>query len=479
MTDIETKENKTPTIIWRRWYTVLLILFLLILTGILSISINASRQEKKVQAKLDTIRKAGYPITPAELDKWYPAVPADENAAAILETAFRLFVNGPDMQHVPICERYAKVPDRTKHLSPDMKKASIDYLDLNKDAINLLHEGAALPKSRYTIDLSRGYMATLPSLGKVRQGARLLALEALVNADAGNSAAATKDILSILGVARSLDQEPVFISQLVRIACNTLTLANLETDMNLVSFSDSELLKISNDLEQAEKSDGLCRGLVGDRCNGYDAYKYPNILASMSSGGTPSPSFLPSSIKPMLGNIWRSVYRNSGMLAYDFGLYLDYITEYIDACKTPLPKRLEMANEISKKINAVITSLNNNIVNLHVFVKIFPAFDRSFIADARNIAMLRAGQMAIAVERYRIANGKLPADTKDLVPTYLKAIPMDPFDPAEKPLRYAKRNKGFVVYSVGDDGKDDGGTELDATGRKYSRATDITFIIER
>jgi hypothetical protein len=46
-------------------------------------------------------------------------------------------------------------------------------------------------------------------------------------------------------------------------------------------------------------------------------------------------------------------------------------------------------------------------------------------------------------------------------------LPLDPFD--GQPLRYKKLPKGYVVYSNGEDGKDDGGDEK----------KDITFTVER
>jgi hypothetical protein len=43
-----------------------------------------------------------------------------------------------------------------------------------------------------------------------------------------------------------------------------------------------------------------------------------------------------------------------------------------------------------------------------------------------------------------------------LVPRYLKEIPVDPYDGA--PLRMRRLDDGLVIYSVGPDGKDNGGT---------------------
>jgi len=81
--------------------------------------------------------------------------------------------------------------------------------------------------------------------------------------------------------------------------------------------------------------------------------------------------------------------------------------------------------------------------------------------------------------RYRLATGNLPDTLADLVPTYLDAVPEDPFD--GRTLRYEKLETGFVVYSVGEDKRDDGGTERLPTGKrtKAPSSWDITFIVER
>lgn len=56
-----------------------------------------------------------------------------------------------------------------------------------------------------------------------------------------------------------------------------------------------------------------------------------------------------------------------------------------------------------------------------------------------------------AIERHRADKGALPAELKDLVPTYLASLPDDPY--AKKPPRYDKTR----LWSVGEDGKDDDG----------------------
>ena len=61
----------------------------------------------------------------------------------------------------------------------------------------------------------------------------------------------------------------------------------------------------------------------------------------------------------------------------------------------------------------------------------------------------------LAAERYRLDKGQFPKRLEDLVPGYLKAVPLDPFD--DKPLRYWVTEREVVIYSIGDDLADSNG----------------------
>jgi hypothetical protein len=93
-------------------------------------------------------------------------------------------------------------------------------------------------------------------------------------------------------------------------------------------------------------------------------------------------------------------------------------------------------------------------------------------------AKLLCADTALAVEGYRLAKGRLPDTLQELVPDFLERIALDPFD--GQPLRYRRRNAGYVVYSVGNDLTDNQGTER-KTGeaRALQDEWDETFIVER
>jgi hypothetical protein len=74
----------------------------------------------------------------------------------------------------------------------------------------------------------------------------------------------------------------------------------------------------------------------------------------------------------------------------------------------------------------------------------------------RKLATVRSLIVALAAERYRRQHDGWPETLDHLIPTYLAAVPLDPFD--GKSLRYRHLDDGVVIYSVGADGKDNGGT---------------------
>lgn len=62
----------------------------------------------------------------------------------------------------------------------------------------------------------------------------------------------------------------------------------------------------------------------------------------------------------------------------------------------------------------------------------------------------------IALHAYQLDHGAYPNTLSALVPHYLKAIPNDPFA-LSSPLRYKQLGSSYLLYSIGPDGKDDGG----------------------
>jgi hypothetical protein len=68
--------------------------------------------------------------------------------------------------------------------------------------------------------------------------------------------------------------------------------------------------------------------------------------------------------------------------------------------------------------------------------------------------------VTLALHAFQLEQGHSPAALTELVPTYMKKLPDDPFA-VQGTFKYRVKGQSYVLYSVGPDGKDDGGTPID------------------
>ena len=94
---------------------------------------------------------------------------------------------------------------------------------------------------------------------------------------------------------------------------------------------------------------------------------------------------------------------------------------------------------------------------------LFPAIG----ATARNIAAIQSSidlaRVACALERYRLAHGEYPEALDALAPQFIANLPHDIIN--GQPLHYRRSDDGqFILYSVGWNETDDGGTVVFSKG---------------
>ncbi len=82
-------------------------------------------------------------------------------------------------------------------------------------------------------------------------------------------------------------------------------------------------------------------------------------------------------------------------------------------------------------------------------------FARAYTREAKLDALLGAAEIGIANRIYKNKYGEYVNSLNQLTPEILPTISLDPF--TGKDYIYKRKDKGFIVYSVGEDLKDDGG----------------------
>jgi hypothetical protein len=79
--------------------------------------------------------------------------------------------------------------------------------------------------------------------------------------------------------------------------------------------------------------------------------------------------------------------------------------------------------------------------------------------EVYTLAQDRLLAVSLALRAYKLEHAIYPSTLTALVPSYLDAVPDDPFNISE-PLKYRLTSTGYVLYSIGPDGNDDGGRPI-------------------
>ena len=438
---MESKRRDYP---WRRSRRRLL-LILFGFAGMVALALAALHWKggTSLETQISAIRAKGEPVTPAELAQRFPA-PSKENNAA--ETYVKA---GEAMKTVLSDKGYrdqlGKV-NRTptqERFAAELHQWMEKHLEEYADALRILHEAAKNPATRYDFDLGRGFAAPIPNLLQLRGSAQLLQLEAYVAAEDGDSTRAVEAILAALAMDRPMRQAPILIMQMMRQALRGMACTTIKRVLPMAAFSEEQLSRLQTALADTDDRDAMTNAFIGERSSGLSAFDRPQV-------------FLPQILQadnwfPGASSFASGLVRMSMTASGERERYLGYMTDMIDASRLPLPEALDKMERLGKEA----ASRRSFIPGLMEYL--IPNLSRSMSQAARGDALMLGARAALALERFRLANSHPPAQIVELVPAFLPAVPLDPFD--GQPLRYLSDDHGYTFYSIGENRKDDGGED--------------------
>lgn len=100
-------------------------------------------------------------------------------------------------------------------------------------------------------------------------------------------------------------------------------------------------------------------------------------------------------------------------------------------------------------------TFTENAVGKVLFDIVAASFNNLVYKKCNEDFSVAGAQLLLALKAYQTEKGKLPNLLGELVPTYIAEIPKDPFSGGQ--IKYSKDKK--IIYSVGEDLKDSGGSE--------------------
>ncbi len=426
------------------WHIALLLLICFV--GL--VALFALTGKNSLEKEIAAIRAAGYPTNFEELDEYYSIPEGVPNAADLYTKAFDAYQKptGELADYLPIRGSMV-MEDRRGPLNPNNVEAIIFDLPANKETLEFLDRAAAIEHCRYDLDFSQEVTQN-PYLNEIKRCMQLLAEQTMLLAHQGDGEAAVKNIARQLALAQSLKKEPVQISQLVHMACVAFSRQSVEYTLNRTTLNDEQLASLQQRLSHVYQDDPMVMALIGGRCF---------IISYMDD---PQQLGLPA--------IPGGLLRITGVLDRNFLMSLKVLGQYIDAMKLPAQQRLSRCREISAEVDEL--SIFYSLAKI-----VMSGLEKIVQIDLRVAAEADCTRVALGIERYRLAKGSLPKVLDDLVPQYIDKVPIDPFD--GKPLRYKLTEPGYIVYTIGEDGTDEGGLEKDKVAQRGD-PYDWPFIVE-
>jgi hypothetical protein len=409
----------------------------------------AIRAERRLQAAIAEADRLDPDWRLDQLEAKRKPVPDDQNGALVVLAAERLISAEWDKQ--PLGKELQDQPP-AHQLGAELTRSLRAELDKVKPALAEARKLKDLPDGRYPIAWTKeiwghgghGSFMT-PNVQKPRRVVALLHQDVFLRAQEGDVDAALASCRGIVNAARSLGDEPALLTQMTRLSCTTAALRNIERTLAQGQPSEAALTALQSLLEDEAAQPLLLIGLRGERATWYV------FLDAVRAGEIEDAELPKKDAKVLLASA------------------LEVNNQLVEIAKLPEVQQGPEFDKLAVTLDKSPESARSaaNVLGTMQAVIVFKA-SQAFL---RNKGQLSCTIVALAGERHRHKTRHWPESLAELVPKYLHEVPTDSCD--AKPLRYRRLKDGVVIYSVGPDGKDDGG-KIDWKN-PYVPGTDLGF----
>jgi len=269
-------------------------------------------------------------------------------------------------------------------------------------------------------------------------------MDAMLRAQHGDIDGALDSCRALLNVGRSIGDEPIMISQLVRMAIEGVSLAAIQRTLAQGEASDSALAKVDDLLADEAAQPRMLIAVRGERA-GFD-----DLLKKLGTGevsiGELSNSKERWGIDPRKGFLYVNAW-----LRYNRALSLGFMNRAVEIAKHPTHEQAELWARWRVQTKPPKTYLGM-VAGTFTYL-LLPRVDAFHTSYFRTLAEINSVRLMIAMERYRLAHGHWPElkGSADVL-----HVPADPW--IDGPMRSNRIEGGWAVYSVGPDRTDNGGT---------------------
>jgi hypothetical protein len=421
----------------RSWWSrpscaVLAFILLLVVVGLGAFRVASKHALNRT---LEEMHAKGLPMNPKELDAWYETVPVAENAGVKLLEAYAVFVE-PKKESDPGEVDWKKFPLGAA-LDGETIRILETHIGNNAEALRLMAQAAKMERSRYPIDLSKAPDITLNHLMGLKRLVQLARWNAVLKAEKGDAAGAAEALKDGFAVAHTLAQEPMLISELVRMACVGVQVVGMERVVNVVRLDDAQLTDLATKCRQAADDSRLSlrRALIGERAfsntgrkMAFNEYEQVRTMWGM----VPNTSEVPEFLRMMFFYSRRAM----GLQNRDNAFFMRTLGRMIDAAALGEPEQFVTSEALVAEIGLELSKhpIGYELSNLSLGSMLYVPKKEAILT-----ARLQCVRMVLDVERWRRKHGdRLPG--KEELNSILNDFPRDPVDGTR--LEYRPNGQG-------------------------------------
>jgi hypothetical protein len=474
----------------RRW-KILIVVAVLLGVGMLLAMMRHYQLRSATEAYIAQLEAEGEPMDLVQVLP--PPIPPEQNGADLIRQATAMAdadkgLLGTNFYGIQIMKPVVPGKAMVCWQQPDDKEFNTtnswpeiaDAIAQNQNSFTLLRQIIGKPHFDFKINYGAGVadlgISNLLYLPNSKRATQRLSIATICDLHDGDTASAMKNLRAMLAITKGLKDERLAISELVRLAIAQNTMfANWEI-LQATNLTDGQLAQLQNDWSNMDFTESMENAILMERVIGeitltkwrdsgsklqdyLDSEREAEEKYGMISGEKGFLAKVKTDPKIILWRYWWS-YPDELRYLQGFQVFINTMrsVQTNGSFWNALQNQTEKLNELRlTNSDGGPLDFGSDDSNFHwLFSQ--DVLDFRGVADRvmRTEAAKRMVITAIALKRYELKHGNYPPALNSLVPGLLPAIPLDPVD--GQPLRYWLKTDGtFLLYSIGPNGKDDGG----------------------
>jgi hypothetical protein len=379
---------------------------------------------------------------------WGPCIPApvpdDQN-----------FFKAPKME-----EWFVK--DSTRSLVSPPGKGTQPFLPFEPSTadLDLVRIALQRPYARIDGDYRQPYAIPIPNFVTIRNVSQLLAQRAQSDLSLGQSEAAWHELSLIRDLCRILEPQPsgrpmTLVAAMINVAVTGLYVGVVQDGLRLHAWHEPQLLAIERQLHEADLLAPVVEAFREERaatCRTFETTK-PSEMVKLFDFGTAGRSWRDRFGDTAFKLIVRWMPR--GWFYQNMAMGSELEQEEIES--VDLTSRLVRPHQVSAIVGRLSSISEQRSPYRFLVARALPYFAKAWLTTAASQTLVDQAWLACALERYRLAQGQYPETLDALTPRFLAKLPHDLI--GGQPLTYRRDGSGgYLVYSVGWNEQDDGGT---------------------